>query len=81
MRIQAMAAKLQDYDATSWISPDGRHYVVPGRYGREAAVDVDDGGPSNWYCSCEHDHEAETFCDPILQVALLRGDFTRRKVI
>lgn len=67
-------------DAMSWISPDGRRYIVPGRYNRDTAVTVTTASPTDWECNCQQSHETEYLCYPVLQVAILRGDLIRRQV-
>ena len=81
-RLENLLRALWRPDATSWISSDGRHYVVPGRHGDGAVVDIYEGGPGQWGCNCSQAHDAsatENLCDAIIQVAILRGDFVRRK--
>lgn len=65
-------------DATSWISADGRRYVVPGRYGRDTLVHVTSNNPGDWVCNCQRRHEAESYGYAVLQVAGLRGTLLRR---
>jgi hypothetical protein len=82
IHLDAVLRALWAPETTSWISPDGRHYVVPGRHSAQAVVDIWEGGPNEWVCSCDQAHEVtanDKLCDAIIQVAILRGDFVRRK--
>lgn len=81
IHLNAVLRGLWEPEATYWISPDGRHYAVITPHG-DAVVDIYDGSPNDWGCSCRQSHEVsatETLCDAIIMVAILRGDFVRRK--
>lgn len=81
IHLDAVLHELWTPEVTSWISPDGRHYVLTTRFG-EAVVDIHDGEPTEWGCSCKQSHEigaTDRLCDAVLMVAILRGDLVRRK--
>ena len=81
IHLEAVLRAVWEPEASSWISPDGRHYAVTTRHG-DAVVDIYEAGPTEWGCSCKQSHEVgvtDNLCDAVLMVAMLRGDLVRRK--